>query len=348
MNLRNVVRWSRPGTTAYTTVHVWRGSLFSWNEDSQGAVIATVSIFAGSQFIGTYQDTTGSRDDFYAIRYYDGTYPTPWSAKVLANAGPSFAAIQDLYDLYADLNSVLGVYAGTNDVGSNYFMVARRLNTRKRHVENALRSTYPTPLLPNSDGLYDEALVDITARWVVADVLERNLADQSEDIPKTVAYFRDTAGSRLQGLLTREELLSAVRGFAEIGIGSPIPGVDNHGGATLHVDDTRIYTGDTEKTFLLEMQTTGSVGTATFRWSIDNGRTWAQSNVVTQAYDGGTANVATTFGPTHLASDVRVWWDKQGDTGLQDCVAGDRWTIRCVPLHVEGEGGGFFVGRVYL
>ena len=149
-------------------------------------------------------------------------------------------------------------------------------------------------------------------------------------------------------MLFRSELLSAVRGFAEIGIGSPIPGVDNHGGATLHVDDTRIYTGDTEKTFLLEMQTTGSVGTATFRWSIDNGRTWAQSNVVTQAYDGGTANVATTFGPTHLASDVRVWWDKQGDTGLQDCVAGDRWTIRCVPLHVEGEGGGFFVGRVYL
>ena len=70
-----------------------------------------------------------------------------------------------------------------------------------------------------------------------------------------------------------------------------------------------------EKTyFVLEIETTGEVGAATFRWSRDDGLTWEAGGLVTG--DAGH--------PLELWAGLEVFWE--GGSGT-DLVAGDYWTF---------------------
>lgn len=338
--MRNVVRWTVPPSSSYGTLHLWRGSMYGMNEDSAGTLFATVFLYNGGSWTGTYQDTAGSINDFYAYRYYDGTAVTPWGAKVLANAGPSYCTIRDLYDAYDRFDQILKVRQGTNDVGSMYFRTARVLNRVKQRIDAALRVAYPTPILPNAAGVYDEPLVEANVYLVLADLLRSTLADQEATGASWSDVFREQGTARLADLVARREVLSSVVSFQEVGVGSPVPAWENRGFAVLHSDQTHTYTpGDAQvRTFTVQIDGAGAVGTATFRWSLDGGRTWEQSGATTSDLRSGYVG---------LGWNVRLWWDKGADSTLTDCVVGDQWTIKAVPVASATEGDGLVLGELF-
>jgi len=81
---------------------------------------------------------------------------------------------------------------------------------------------------------------------------------------------------------------------------------------------TMILTGDysyqERRYFVVEQETGGEVGSATFRWSRDGGGTWEASGVVTGDREH----------PVSLWGGVSVYWE--GGSGA-DFVAGDYWTF---------------------
>lgn len=73
------------------------------------------------------------------------------------------------------------------------------------------------------------------------------------------------------------------------------------------------YTGTSSETFVVEIQTGGTVGNATYLW-------WRESDPMT-AYQG-----VTTTGKREFDDGVCIFCDPDGTF-----VSGDRWTIVCVP-----------------
>jgi len=86
------------------------------------------------------------------------------------------------------------------------------------------------------------------------------------------------------------------------------------GSATLVVYQPENYTGQEDTTYRLEAETTGEIGTATFKWSKDNGQTWEKKEVVTVTYGQ----------PVLLEHGLRVYWI--GGAG-DDFVTGDTFTF---------------------
>lgn len=339
--MKNVIRWSRPGTTAWTTVHVWRGSKYSLDENTQGSVIGTVSIFSGSQFIGTLVDTTGSINDFYAVRYYDGQYFTTWSPKLLGNAaGPSYCTIRDLYDYYEKLDDILHIKQGTNDVGSMYDVVSRFMAKTKTEIDNSLRTVYPVPIMPNEFGKYDDALVEINACMTLWKLVDSRLVDTFESKPEFLQIFESRAIGRLAGLLSKDEPLSSVHSYTELGVGPAVQSANNKGLAKMYTDKTTYFTGKTAFTMTVVAESSGAVGSATFKVSYDNKRTYAMTGITIQDFQNGFR--------TSLGYDVYVWLEKSLDTGAFDIVSGDEWTIQCIPMNDPSVGRGIEMGEIIL
>jgi|GEM_PF-839365 len=86
------------------------------------------------------------------------------------------------------------------------------------------------------------------------------------------------------------------------------------GSATLSVVAEAAYSGLADATYLVEIETTGEIGDATFRWSKDEGRTWVASGLVT----------AGITAPVELEDNLEIYWS--GGLGA-DLVAGDRWQL---------------------
>lgn len=84
------------------------------------------------------------------------------------------------------------------------------------------------------------------------------------------------------------------------------------GSAQLVVVAQDYFNAELDLAYRLEIETAGEVGTATFRWSKDNGRSWEQIGVLT----GGPG------APCPLEKNLWVYW--LGGTG-EDFTAGDRW-----------------------
>ena len=98
------------------------------------------------------------------------------------------------------------------------------------------------------------------------------------------------------------------------------------------------YRGDYRKDYLLEAETSGEVGSATFRWSLDQGQSWQKAGLAA----GGADN------PVGLDEGLSVYWEP----GLgSDLVAGDRWTFTAFPpiYHYQVFGAPFeAITAVYL
>jgi hypothetical protein len=138
----------------------------------------------------------------------------------------------------------------------------------------------------------------------------------------------DWVAARLQPLLgapTAEGQRSPfMRGFyraqAEL-TGNTAPQTGNpvktgSGSAALEVLGT--YRGTYSQSFLVEVQTTGEVGTATFRWSVNQGQSWQESDLTTAGAED----------PVELADGLEVYWVSGSGT---DLVAGDQWTFTAEP-----------------
>jgi len=98
------------------------------------------------------------------------------------------------------------------------------------------------------------------------------------------------------------------------------------------------YRGDYLQDYLLEAETSGEVGSATFRWSLDQGQSWQKSELVAAGPDK----------PVGLDEGLSVYWE----SGLgADLVTGDRWTFTATPpiYHYQVFGAPFeAITAVYL
>jgi len=98
------------------------------------------------------------------------------------------------------------------------------------------------------------------------------------------------------------------------------------------------YRGDYLQAYLLEAETSGEVGSATFRWSNDGGQSWQKTGLTT----------AGAGKPVALEEGLSVSWE----SGLgSDLVAGDRWSFTASPsiYHYRVFGAPFeAITAVYL
>ena len=90
------------------------------------------------------------------------------------------------------------------------------------------------------------------------------------------------------------------------------PAQSGGGSATLTVLGD--YQGDVDTNYLLQINTTNEVGTATFSWSINNGQSWEKEGLTC----GGADN------PVTISEGLAVFWQPGIGT---DLVAGDRFTF---------------------
>ncbi len=74
------------------------------------------------------------------------------------------------------------------------------------------------------------------------------------------------------------------------------------------------YTRQEKRRFVVEMEVSGEVGTATFRWSRDGGLTWEAEGLVSGDRDH----------PVALGDGLEVYWESGEGT---DLVAGDYWSF---------------------
>ncbi|MBM4274596.1 MAG: hypothetical protein FJ134_09090 [Deltaproteobacteria bacterium] len=93
-------------------------------------------------------------------------------------------------------------------------------------------------------------------------------------------------------------------------VGDPVK--TGSGSATLQVAGT--FRGDYDRAYLVEAETGGEVGGARFRWSVNQGQTWRETDCLT----AGPEN------PVELEEGLAVYWESGPGT---DLAAGDHWTF---------------------
>lgn len=108
------------------------------------------------------------------------------------------------------------------------------------------------------------------------------------------------------------------------------------GNAALNLLGT--YRGDFPQDYILEIDAGGEVGSATFRWSHDQGQSWQKTGLSTRGPDA----------PIQLEDGLSVYWEPGAG---QDLAAGDRWGFTASPpiYHYQIFGAPFeAIGEVYL
>lgn len=78
------------------------------------------------------------------------------------------------------------------------------------------------------------------------------------------------------------------------------------------------YRGDYPQDYLVKAESTGEVGSATFRWSLNLGQSWKETGLAT----------ASAEDPVELEEGLAVYWESGPGT---DLIAGDRWTFTAQP-----------------
>lgn len=130
--------------------------------------------------------------------------------------------------------------------------------------------------------------------------------------------------------LARAELVASVPG--EVGQTTK----KGNGSATLRVLGT--FRGLADKNFLLEAETAGEVGVATFRWSVNQGQSWREKQVPAAGADD----------PVELEDGLAVYWESGNGPDFQ---AGDRFSFTATAprYHYRLWGGPFVaVTAVYI
>jgi hypothetical protein len=93
-------------------------------------------------------------------------------------------------------------------------------------------------------------------------------------------------------------------------LGEPVK--NGSGSAVLKVIGA--YRGEFDQDYLLQIESSGEVGGASFRWSTNNGQSWRETGRGTSGPED----------PVQLEAGLAVYWESGSGT---DLVAGDRWTF---------------------
>jgi hypothetical protein len=121
-------------------------------------------------------------------------------------------------------------------------------------------------------------------------------------------------------------------------IEASISGISRTGSGSAALKLLGTYRGDFLQNYLLEVETGGEVGSATFRWSHDQGQSWQKTGLVAGGADA----------PMLLEDGLSVYWESGPGS---DLVAGDRWTFTAFPpvYHYQIFGAPFeAITAVYL
>jgi len=108
------------------------------------------------------------------------------------------------------------------------------------------------------------------------------------------------------------------------------------GSAVLKVAGT--YRGEFIQDYLVQIESTGEVGGANCRWSVNQGQSWQGTGLPTAGAED----------PVELEEGLTVYWESGSGT---DLVAGDHWTFTAQPViyHYQVYGGPFAaITGVYL
>jgi hypothetical protein len=130
--------------------------------------------------------------------------------------------------------------------------------------------------------------------------------------------------------LARAELAETT----EAAVSEPVK--NGSGSAVLKLLGT--YRGEYPQDYLVKAETTGEVGAATFRWSLNQGQSWKETGLKT----------AGAQDPVELEEGLAVYWESGAST---DLVAGDLWTFTAQPpvYHYQVPGAPFeAITQVYL
>ncbi|MBM4293364.1 MAG: hypothetical protein FJ126_00450 [Deltaproteobacteria bacterium] len=92
------------------------------------------------------------------------------------------------------------------------------------------------------------------------------------------------------------------------------------------------FRSDYDRAYLVEAETSGEVGAARFRWSVNQGQTWRETDCLTAGPED----------PVELEEGLAVYWESAPGT---DLAAGDRWTFTAAaPRYKYVVAGGPFEG----
>ncbi len=148
---------------------------------------------------------------------------------------------------------------------------------------------------------------------------ERHQA-RAESLDWVTSRLPQTLGAPTSEGKRRPFLRGSYRARAELAEVTPAavsePVLLGSGSAALQV--LGVYRGDVTQEFLLEVQSSGEVGSATCRWSLNGGQSWQDSGFTCGGADA----------PVQLQEGLAVYWDPGPGA---DLAAGDRFTFTATP-----------------
>jgi hypothetical protein len=183
---------------------------------------------------------------------------------------------------------------------------------------------FPRPVPPNSDGTYDQPLIDANEWLAVAEGYSRGRLYDDEEQARA-QYNRIVEGIN-SGLLPLEAQIT----LDETGLGTPLPDTDNTGTGSFYINSAGSrYEGDYSTTYLVTVGTGGAAGTATFSVTKDG---------VALVSDTATA---LTWITVEYGLQIRFVGNAAGSF-----VAGDNWTIVCRPREEVSDTSRIVSGRL--
>jgi hypothetical protein len=183
-----------------------------------------------------------------------------------------------------------------------------------RDIDAMLDERFDTPVQKNSSGVYDQPIIDAAVAFTIARAL------QSHGRGETADKWETRALKFVDDLLEGRRRLSVEVTRDEVGFGPPRSAATNAStNVELEVYDGCVYGDIYRRTFKIQIDAAGVIGTATFKYSRDAGGTWEETLQATDdewIYPSMAYGLAFRFRP--LGAPVNL-------------ALGDSWTIEAIP-----------------
>lgn len=299
------------------------GSLSVW--DYTGSQVANV--------LGTYQGTGTYQHSANSNAYGTGVMKYQWTIKTAngtnidvreneinligTTSNPeSYIKLAELHTYYPVIEQYI------DDTSESY--VQESFKYINRMLENL---NYKTPLLVNSDGLYDQSLRDMNAYFALYRIVASREIDRSTgDEKKWYKEFEENAmgiyNAIKKGIITFQDQLSP----AEVGVQRPTRTVGSSVGTLVNNFDggygDQFKGSDYPRTWSVTINGTGTVGNlpeCSYTWSNDGG---VNSTTGTCSYDW-----------QQLQDEVWIRFTRGTSTGTTGImVVGDKWQFTTTPV----------------
>jgi len=211
---------------------------------------------------------------------------------------------------------------GTSDAEADINAEFRRMNDRFEGF--SMVKSVPLPL---EGSTYPQTIVDANASWTVFRRLRAvHAAEFNEGVPEWISRFEDMGNEYLDEIRTGKVVFESFTALGEVGIGMPAAGTGTDSTGTFFNNWEGFagpFWGDRRMNWRVEIESDGSTGISTFKYSIDKGASWMETGVKT-----GTGWIGIGYG-------VNVRFEGWDGTAFAD---GDYWDFETVPAWVTAYG----------